>query len=95
MFIHIGTGERFIAHPCNLCFCYGTKNGDVSDSSFRLLSVQRDAYVSSARKRIKSKNVDLVMRGRALYIDVSELEAEWKYDSEYQTSYRSVLRSKR
>ena len=41
------------------------------------------------------QNVVLVMRGRALYIDVSELEAEWKYDAEYQTSYRSTLRSNR
>ena len=41
------------------------------------------------------QNVVLVVRGRALYIGASESEIGWKYDSTYQTSYRSTLRSNR
>ena len=73
--------------------CYRTKNGGERFVLWTGLGARCLRIFCVEKNQVQ--NVVLVMRGRALYIGASESEVGRKYDSVYQTSYRSVPRSKR
>ena len=74
-------------------YCYRAKNGGERVVLWTGLDARCLRIFCLEKNQVQ--NVVLVVRGRALYIGASESKVGLKYDSTYQTSYRSMLRSNR